>query len=286
MSDLLTAEIADQAEDNSPLLAADGLEIGRRAWLARLRLAGTYAIIPVAFVLLWDRAIAYEWIPSTLIASPIDVAMRLVDLVSSGKLEHQTAVSIGRLIKGFALGSVVGIAAGTAVGTSRFVSRLIEPSVLTIIPIPAVAWIPLLIVLFGIGETSKVLLIALGSFCTLFLHSAHGVRSADRKLSEVASVLGKSRATLVRRVLFPAALPEIFAAARIAMALSWALLIVAEVVASSSGLGWFIWDARNFNRPADMIVGMIAIGVFGKLSDTLLAQIGHFATRWRDTYGG
>ena len=286
MSDLLTAEISDQVKDRPSLLGNDELKIGRQVWLVKLRVAATYAVVPVALIMLWDRAIAYEWIPSTLIASPIDVAVRLVDLIINGKLEHQTAVSVDRLIKGFALGSALGIAAGTAVGTSRFISRLIEPSVLTIIPIPAVAWIPLLIVVFGIGETSKILLIALGSFCTLFLHSAHGVRSADRKLSEVASVLGKSRATLVRRVLFPAALPEIFAAARIAMALSWALLIVAEVVASSSGLGWFIWDARNFNRPADMIVGMIAIGVFGKLSDTLLAQIGHFATRWRDTYGG
>jgi sulfonate transport system permease protein len=154
------------------------------------------------------------------------------------------------------------------------------------LPIPAVAWVHLLIVLFGIGETSKVLLIALGSFCTLFLHTAHGIRSADRKLVEVAYVLGKSRALLIRRVLLPAALPEIFAASRIAMALSWALLIVAEVIASSSGLGWFIWDARNFNRPADMIVGMIAIGVLGKLSDALLGQVASFATRWRDTYGG
>jgi ABC-type nitrate/sulfonate/bicarbonate transport system permease component len=281
MTDLLSAEIAEVV----PLGADPAAVAVSPRVVARLGVAATYAILPVLVILLWDRAVAYDWVPSTLIASPTDVALRLVDLILNGRLEHQTLVSLGRLVRGFLLGSAGGIAAGVAVGTSRFFGRLLEPSILTIIPIPAVAWIPLLIVVFGIGEDSKVLLIALGSFCTLFLHSAHGIRSADRKLSEVASVFGKRRATLVRRVLFPAALPEIFAAARIAMALSWALLIVAEVIASSSGLGWFIWDARNFNRPADMIVGMIAIGVLGKLSDTLLARIGHYATRWRDTYG-
>jgi sulfonate transport system permease protein len=246
----------------------------------------SYLVVPVGLLVVWDLSVRYDVVPSTLIAAPLDVAERLIQLLASGRLEHQVVVSLSRLAQGFLYGSILGVAVGTAVGASPLASRLIEPTLLTMLPIPAVAWVPLLIVLFGIGETSKVLLIALGSFCTLFLHTAHGIRSADRKLVEVAYVLGKSRALLIRRVLLPAALPEIFAASRIAMALSWALLIVAEVIASSSGLGWFLWDARNFNRPADMIVGMIAIGVLGKLSDALLGQVASFATRWRDTYGG
>jgi sulfonate transport system permease protein len=286
MTDILAVEIAASPEGAEAANAASDDRRSGQSWAARSGVALTYLVVPVAFVILWDRAVAYDWIPSTLIAAPMDVAQRLVQLIANGKLQHQTWVSLDRLIKGFTLGSVLGVAVGVAVGTFRLASRLIEPSILTMIPIPAVAWVPLLIVLFGIDETSKILLIALGSFCTLFLHSAHGIRSADRKLSEVARVFEKGRATLIFRVLLPAALPEIFAASRIAMALSWALLIVAEVIASSSGLGWFIWDARNFNRPADMIVGMIAIGVLGKLSDTLLAQVGHVVTRWRDTYGG
>jgi sulfonate transport system permease protein len=268
---------AEQADTTGRLPAA-------RRWSGALLLL-SYIIVPVALILAWDLAVRYDMVPSTLIAAPLDVAERLAQLVLNGKLEHQVAVSFGRLAQGFLYGSALGIAVGTAVGASRLASRLLEPSLLTMLPIPAVAWVPLLIVLFGIGETSKILLIGLGSFCTLYLHTAHGIRSADRKLVEVAHVLGKSRSELVRRVLFPSALPEIFAASRIAMALSWALLIVAEVIASSSGLGWFIWDARNFNRPSDMIVGMITIGVLGKLSDALLGQIGRFVTRWRDTFG-
>ena len=256
-----------------------------RPFFGRLLTIATYLVVPVGLILLWDISVRFNIVPRTLIASPLAVAERLVVLIANGKLEHQVLVSLGRLVQGFLYGSILGIAVGTAVGASRVASRLVEPTLLTMLPVPAVAWVPLLIVLFGIGETSKVLLIGLGSFFTLYLHTAHGIRSADRKLVEVAYILGKSRSVLIRRVLLPSALPEIFAAARIAMALSWALLIVAEVIASSSGLGWFIWDARNFNRPADMIVGMIAIGVLGKLSDALIGRVARFATRWRDTYG-
>lgn len=258
----------------------------RRLTPRRIALVLSYFIVPLALIVLWDLAVRYEVVPSTLIASPGNVLKRLVELIFNGRLAHQIWVSAGRLAQGFVLGSLVGIIAGIAVGVSRTASRLFEPTILSMLPIPAVAWVPLLIVLFGIGETSKVLLIALGSFCTLFLHTAHGIRNADRKLVEIAHVLGKSRATLIYHILIPAALPEILAAARIAMALSWALLIVAEVIASSSGLGWFIWDARNFNRPADMIVGMITIGFLGKLSDMLLAWLAKWLTAWRDVYGG
>jgi sulfonate transport system permease protein len=283
MSDIVSIEAAGVDEGTGNVLGSARRKItGLRARLVRFL---TFVAVPIGLILTWDLAVRFDAIPSTLIAAPLDVVQRLIELLVNGKLERHVGISLMRLVQGFGYGSLLGIAVGTAVGASRLASTLIEPSLLTMIPVPAVAWVPLLIVLLGIGESSKVVLIGIGSFCTLFLHTAHGIRSTDRKLVEVAHILGKGRAVLIARVLLPAALPEIFAAARIAMALSWALLIVAEVIASSSGLGWLIWDARNFNRPADMIVGMIAIGALGKLSDTLLGKLGRFATRWRDTYG-
>ena len=207
-------------------------------------------------------------------------------MITSGDLFRHLGASLMRIGAGWIIGSIAGVIMGGLIGLSWLWRSAGLPFISALFPVPKIALLPLLILWCGIGETSKVLLIGLGSFCTLYLHTAHGIRGADRKLVEVAYVLGKSRSVLIRSVIFPAALPEIFAAARIAMALSWALLIVAEVIASSSGLGWFIWDARNFNRPSDMIVGMIVIGVLGKLSDALLGRVGHFVTRWRDTYGG
>jgi sulfonate transport system permease protein len=287
---LLSLESAGAVDSTHPPPAASApADLGRpdrRSWPRRLVAAASYLVVPLLLLLNWDRAVAAGWIPSTLIASPGQAAEQFFTLLREGTLADHTRISLGRLLQGFAIGSLLGIIVGTAVGTSRVAARLVEPTVVTLIPIPAVAWVPLLIVLFGIGELSKVLVIAIGSFCTLFLHTSHGVRSADRKLIEVAAVLEKGRFDLVRRVLLPSALPEIFAAMRIAMALSWALLIVAEVVASSSGLGWLIWDARNFSRPADMIVAMAVTGLLGKLSDVLLGLLSRRVLRWRDTYGG
>jgi sulfonate transport system permease protein len=257
----------------------------RRSWSRRAAVALSYVVVPIALIVLWDRAVANGWVPSTLVASPEQVVTAMWTLLTDGTLTRNAWVSIQRLLEGFALGSACGIVVGAAVGTSRVMARLLEPTLLTLLPIPAVAWVPLLIVLFGIGELSKILVIGIGSFFTLFLYTAHGIRSTDRKLIEVAYVLEKSRPQLVWRVLLPSALPQILAAARIAMGLSWALLIVAEVVASSSGLGWLIWDARQFSRPADMIVGMIAIGVLGKTSDWLLALLARATTGWQETYG-
>jgi sulfonate transport system permease protein len=163
-------------------------------------------------------------------------------------------------------------------------ARIFEPTVLSLIPIPPIAWIPLLIILLGIGEASKVALISIGSFCTLFLQSAYCIRTGDKMLVEMALALNKDDRALLWRVLFPSALPGIISSMRVALALSWTLLIASEVIASSSGLGWLIWNARNFSRPNDMFVGMATVGLLGKLSDWGLVVLEAKLTRWRRAF--
>jgi sulfonate transport system permease protein len=178
----------------------------------------------------------------------------------------------------------MGILLGAWVGFSKKAARFIEPSVLSLIPVPPIAWIPLLIIIFGIGEYSKIALIAIGSFCTLFIHTGYGFRSADRAYVEVARVLMKDDAFVLRHVLLPSALPNILSSMRVAMALSWTLLMASEIIASSQGLGWLIWDSRNFSRPDDMIAGMVAVAILGKVTDSALIALERYLTRWRRTY--
>jgi len=223
-------------------------------------------------------------LPRTLIAAPSEVVTRFVAMVSDGTLGHHCLVSLRRLILGFGIGISLGVAFGALVGTDRLFSRLLEPTILTLIPVPPIAWIPLLIIFFGIGETSKVLLIAVGSFCTLFIHTAYAVRSTDSHLVELAHVLGKPSREIAVRVLLPSSVPAILAASRVALALSWTLLICAEVIASSSGLGWLIWDARNFSRPDDMLVGMVTVAGLGKATDAGLELLERRLTVWRRSY--
>lgn len=240
--------------------------------------------VPIVLLLMWELAVRYGFFPNTLIASPTQVLSKFVAMVLDMQLFGHAAISLLRLLSGFVLGTLLGIVLGTIVGATRLGARLFEPSVLSLIPIPPIAWIPLLIILFGIGDASKILLISIGSFCTLFIHTAYGIRTADKNLVEVADVLGKSRVSKLRYILLPSAVPNILSSMRVAMALSWTLLIAGEVIASSKGLGWLIWDSRNFSRPDEMIVGMVAVGILGKLTDSLLIRLERYLTRWRVTY--
>ena len=243
-------------------------------------------IVPVALLVIWDLLVRTGVFPRTLIAPPLDVAANLVSLTLDGTLFIHAAVSLKRLLAGFLIGTTVGVATGVIVGYWKLGRRLLELTVLLLLPIPPIAWIPLLIILLGIGEGSKIALISLGSFFTFFLNTVHGIRNADVKLLEVAYILDKGPGAVLGRVLIPAAVPSIMAGARVAMALSWTLLICAEVIASARGLGWLIWDARNFSRPADMIAGMVAVGVLGKMTDTVLVLLERYWTRYRVAFQG
>lgn len=243
-----------------------------------------YVALPLLLLGLWEVSLQLGWIPRTLIAGPVDVVERFGTLISNGKLITHVTVSLERLLTGFLLGSILGISLGVLVAFRPIAARVAEPTVLSLIPVPPIAWIPLLIIFLGIGEASKIALIAIGSFCTLFIQSAYGIRTGDRMLVEMAQANNKSDAAILRRVLIPGALPGILASMRVALALSWTLLIASEVIASSSGLGWLIWNARNFSRPDDMLVGMMTVGLLGKLSDWSLVRLEARLTRWRRAF--
>ena len=144
----------------------------------------------------------------------------------------------------------------------------------------------ILIILFGIGEASKIILIAIAALFIVFINTVSGIRSADKKLVELAQVYKKPDKDLITKILLPSAVPSIMTGMRIALGLSWILLIAAEVIASSKGLGWLIWDSRNFSRPDDMIVGMITISILGKLSDMALISLERKLTKWGKTFEG
>jgi ABC-type nitrate/sulfonate/bicarbonate transport system permease component len=241
-------------------------------------------IVPIIFLIVWEMSLRFALVPSTLIASPAETFEALVGMIKDGSLFANSYISCQRLLFGFGNGCVIGIMLGCLIGTSRIASWLLQPTIAVVAPVPAVAWVPLIVMLLGIGEASKIALIAFGTFFVVALHTANGIRSTDQQYVELANVLGKSQAELLAKVLFPSALPHVFTGMRVAMALSWTLLLVSEIIASSEGLGWLIWDARNFSRPADMFVGMIAVGVLGRLSDLALVSVERIFTDWRSTY--
>ncbi|MEL4896867.1 ABC transporter permease [Crocosphaera sp. Alani8] len=254
---------------------------GQISWLLKVL---QLIIFPCILLLAWEFSVRWGWLPETLIAYPSQVVVKFFVMLTDGRLLEHSLISLKRLFLGFSLGTTLGIIMGTLVGYSRFSARLFEPSILGLIPVPPIAWIPLLVIVFGIGEASKIALISIGSFCTLFLQASYGIRSADKELVEVAYVLEKSDWSLLLKILLPSALPSILSSMRVAMALSWTLLMASEIIASSKGLGWLMWDSRNFSRPDDMIVGMVAVGILGKITDSMLVALEKYLTRWRQTY--
>lgn len=254
------------------------------AWIRYLARGLQYGALPLAILLLWEISVRLGWVPRALVAGPSTVIVRFAEMVQDGTLLNHIQVSLSRLLVGYGIGTLSGVLLGVLVGFRQFAARLIEPTVLLLIPVPPIAWIPLLIILLGIGESSKIALISIGSFCTLFLQSAYGIRTGDKSLVEMSRALNKPDRALLWRVLFPGALPGILASMRIALALSWTLLLASEVIASSSGLGWLIWDARNFSRPNDMFVGILTVGALGKITDSALVILEARLTAWRRAF--
>lgn len=243
-------------------------------------------LLPALMIIAWHLAVVSGVLPSSLIASPAAVIVALVSLTQSGEVFLHIWASGYRLLAGFLLGSICGVLAGLLVGVSRYSDRVLSPTLSILAPIPPVAWIPLLIVFFGIGDGSKVALIAIGAFFVTQTSAVAGIRGADSALIELARANGKSSFSLARHILVPAAMYEVFTSARIALALSWILLIAAEVIASSNGLGWLIWDSRNFARPDEMIAAMVVVGVLGKVTDSFLLFLQRRVLKWKTEFSG
>ena len=243
-------------------------------------------LLPLLLLAAWEFGVRSGRLPPTLVAPPSAVLVNAARMTADGSLPWHAWVSLRRLVVGFVLGSVLAVTVGTLVGVSRSAERLLSPTIGVLAPVPVSAWVPMIIIVFGIGEASKVAVIAVGTFFVVFFGTVHGIRSANPKLVEVARVHGKGSATLLTEVLLPSALSHIFQAMRAAVGLGWVLLIVAEVIASSDGCGFLMWDARNFSRPEDMIVGMVTVGLLGAATDRGLAAVQRRLLFWIPTFEG
>jgi sulfonate transport system permease protein len=248
--------------------------------------AATSLLLPILLLTVWQLAVALEWVPRTLIASPSAVAVDLVRLCTDGTMLGHAWASIARLFQGFVLGAIGGVVAGAWIGLSRQVQRLLEPTISVLAPIPPTAWIPLLIILLGIHEASKIWLIAIGVFFVVAGNTVAGIRHVDARLVEVARIYGKDRSEVLFDILVPAAMPAILTGLRLGLSLSWILLIAAELIAANKGLGWFIYDARNFSRPDDMIAGMVCIGALGAATDRSMLLLQRHLLRWQSSFTG
>lgn len=199
----------------------------------------------------------------------------------SGTWMANVVASAQRVAAGFALAIVVGVPLGILIGWSRIVAALVDPSIQWLRPVPITAWLPISIAIFGISGLGAIFLITIGAFYPIVINTTQGARDVERNWIRAALMMGASRFDILLRVVLPAALPSIFTGLRLGLGIGWTAVIVSEMVAVKSGLGYVLWDAYYVGRMDVVIADMVSIGLLGYLSDRLIVALEFAALRWR-----
>lgn len=199
----------------------------------------------------------------------------------SGTWLANLVFSAERVAKGFAGAIIIGVPVGIAIGWSRLASGALDPTVQLLRPIPITAWLPFSIAVFGIRDIGAIFLISLGAFYPIVVNTAQGARDVERNLIRAALMMGAGRWTILRRVVLPASLPSIFTGMRIGLGIAWTAVIVAEMIAVKSGLGYVLWDAYYVGRMDVVIADMASIGLLELISDRVIVLIEHSVLTWR-----
>jgi sulfonate transport system permease protein len=254
--------------------------------LQKLKYFLQYITLLVMVVAVWQILSNLGFIKPLILPPPSQVARTFWDLLKSGAMARHIGISVVRVLEGFAIASMLGLGLGIAIGQSRTLDRLTDLIIQVIKPIPPIAWIPLAILWFGIGEQSKVYIIFLGAFFPIIINTIDGIRQTDHKFVEVARILAVPRAKFVRQVVLPGALPAIMTGQRVGLMVAWMCVVAAELIAASSGIGYLIMDARQLSQSDVVLVGMITIGVIGKLMDSLIKQLEKRLVTWKTTFAG
>jgi ABC-type nitrate/sulfonate/bicarbonate transport system permease component len=256
---------------------------GGGGWAGEILLRATSIVF---FFLLWEalsvlNARVLKVFNPLLFPSFLEVARVGVDMLSSGELLTHVIASLSRVVQGFLIAGVLGIGLGMIIGRSRLIERLIEPIVEMLRPIPPLAFLPMMVLWFGIGEASKVAFIAYAAFFPIFTTTLEGIKYVDPVLVRAAAALGANQRDIFRYVILPAALPSIITGLRLGFGLSFFVIVASEFIAADSGLGFLINDARTFFNVAQMLLGAAVIGIIGFIVNSLLRRLEMWFLRWR-----
>jgi NitT/TauT family transport system permease protein len=262
-----------------------------------LSLTAQYAVFPITLLATWQACAQIGFVRRSVLPAPTDVALVWFDLVTgatdaaarySGTWLDHAAASIWRVFAGFGWGVALGILAGLLIGLSRIMERVLDPTIQVLRNVPVTAWVPLSLVFFGIGNAPAVFLIGLGAFFPAAVNTTHGVRQINVTLTKAARMMGANERELLFRVILPGALPSVMIGVRLSMGIAWVLVVVAEILAVRSGLGYLLNDAYLFYRNDVVIAAMLSIGILGFISDRIVVLVRDYLLEWNrlETFSG
>ena len=241
------------------------------------------SILPALIVVTWYALNRAEVYPEIMLPAPQDVVIALWQLSASGDIFYHIANSFHRFTVGYVIGVGLAVPLGLAIGWYRTLDRYTEVTITFFRQLPGLAWIPLALLWFGIGNAASYFIVALNAFFSPLINSIAGVKDVDRNLVDAALNLGVKRNSwfLFKEVVFPSAVPHILTGMRIALTYAWGGIVAAEMLAASNGLGWMIEANRRFHFPERVVLAMLLIGLCGFLIDYLLQLLEKRLTRWR-----
>ncbi len=238
-------------------------------------------IVPIAIFILWFWATETGRVATSLLPTLSMVKKAFIDMTSSGQLQKDLLISIQRVLKGFLFAALLGIALGTIMGMFSPIRAMLEPFITTIRQIPMIAWFPLIVLWFGIGEISKVIIIVLAAFFPVLVNTLSGVIQTPEGYLEVAKLYKLSKFKTFTKLYLPHAIPQILVGLKLGLSVSWMAVVAAELVAATSGIGFRMNDARSMMRSDKVIICMLVIGIVGILMDKIVSLLFGYLTPWQ-----
>jgi NitT/TauT family transport system permease protein len=254
------------------------------AWLHGSAMAWACAALSIAAVVLaWHLATTYRleaYVRFNNIPTPAAVFETMLEVNQSPKFVTNIGISLRRILLGFAVATVLGVALGILVGRYRWVRRLSFPALEVFRPIPAIAWVPMSIMLWPDNEVSIVFITFLGAFFPILLNTIHGVEAIDPVLLRAARSLGAGERAVLTQVVLPGALPHVFTGLAVGMGVAWVSLIAAEMISGQFGVGYFTWEAYSLVDYPAIVLGMITIGFLGLACSGIIRMVGSLLMPW------
>jgi sulfonate transport system permease protein len=241
-------------------------------------------LVPLALLGLWQASASFGSLSNDVAPAPLDVLKAGWGLLLSGDLLHHAAISTFRALAGLVIGGAIGFLLGLANGLSKLSEGLTDSTLQMARNVPHLALIPLVILWFGIDETAKLFLVALGVFFPIYINTFHGVRTVDPQLVEMGRTYGLDRWGLFQDVIFPSALPSIFVGLRFALGIMWLTLIVAETIAAQSGIGFMAMQAREFMQLDVVVLAILIYALLGKLADIVTRRLERWTLVWHPAF--
>ncbi|HEY3424943.1 MAG TPA: ABC transporter permease [Negativicutes bacterium] len=271
-------KIAETKKNSSRNLKLD-ISNGHR--FETLKVAVNYAALPCAILVCWQLVIYLKLFSPAILPSPGKVLATFWELLMSGELKNDLAISMLRVLQGYSLAVIFGIGFGILMGSSIRTNRFFTLVFDTVRQIPPMAWIPLIILWFGIGEASKIIIIFKSAFFPILLNTISGIHNTPGQYLEVAKLCKTNKIDVFRKIYFPASLASIFVGLRLGLSMAWMTMVAAELIAASSGIGYRINDGRELSQPDLVIVGMIVIGIVGVIMDLVLKELAKKMLHWQ-----